>query len=88
MNVDTIILKWNELYLLNESQRNETKRNKVLWTDNLLEIKLESDFLIISQSLSHCRSVTMANFNMQEFNEILEKCKDQSQQQKQDQVRF
>lgn len=28
----------------------------------------------------------MALFNMQEFNEILEKCKDQSQQQKQDQV--
>lgn len=28
----------------------------------------------------------MATFNMQEFNEILEKCKDQSQQQKQDQV--
>lgn len=29
----------------------------------------------------------MSTFNMQEFNEILEKCKDQSQQQKQDQVR-
>jgi hypothetical protein len=28
----------------------------------------------------------MATFNMQEFNEILEKSKDQSQQQKQDQV--
>jgi hypothetical protein len=27
-----------------------------------------------------------ANFNMQEFNEILEKCRDQSQQKKQDQV--
>lgn len=30
----------------------------------------------------------MATFNMQDFNEILEKCKDQSQQQKQDQVRL
>lgn len=29
----------------------------------------------------------MTTFNMQEFNEILEKCKDQSQQQKQDQVK-
>lgn len=30
----------------------------------------------------------MASFNMQEFHEILEKCKDRSQQEKQDQVRF
>lgn len=29
----------------------------------------------------------MASFNMQDFNEILEKCKDQSQQKEQDQVR-
>jgi len=28
----------------------------------------------------------MASFNMQEFHEILEKCKDRSQQEKQDQV--
>jgi hypothetical protein len=27
-----------------------------------------------------------ASFNMQDFNEILEKCRDQSQQKKQDQV--
>lgn len=31
---------------------------------------------------------SMATFNMNDFNEILEKCKDQSQQQKQDQVRI
>jgi hypothetical protein len=38
------------------------------------------------QSINACRTDSMATFNMQEFNEILEKSKDQSQQQKQDQV--
>lgn len=43
-------------------------------------------FQFISRSLTAAERSTMATFNMQEFNEILEKCKDKSQQQQQDQA--
>lgn len=57
------------------------------WTNNFNNNQTRlSERTTLSSQFIHSLAISMATFNMQDFNEILEKCKDQSQQQKQDQV--